>query len=168
METYSSLHENHPLLESYPLVDFHGDKAHKINNHIYCFVQGGMYDFDGKKFFSFGKAQSHDKWYRKEGVDWWREEMPSDREYQYGIDTLKKNNYKFDYVISHCAPDSVADVIGNGEYKHDKLTNFLQKVVAEDVEFSHWYFGHYHVDRDVDVKDGNKYTCIYQNIYKVV
>ena len=94
--------------------------------------------------------------------------MPSDKEYQYGIDTLKKNNYKCDYVISHCAPDSVADVIGNGEYKHDKLTNFLQKAVAEDVEFSHWYFGHYHVDRDVDVKDGNKYTCIYQNIYKVV
>ena len=168
METYSSLHENHPLLESYPLVDFHGDKAHKINDHIYCFVQGGMYDFGGKKFFSFGKAQSHDKWYRKEGVDWWREEMPSDAEYQYGIDTLEKYNYKCDYIISHCAPDSVMGVIGNGEYKHDKLINFLQKVVAEYVKFDHWYFGHYHMDCDVDVKDGNKYTCVYQNIYRVV
>lgn len=161
-------HENHPMLEKYPLVDFHGDKAHKINDHIYCFVQGGMYDFDGKKFFCFGKAQSHDKWHRKEGIDWWREEMPSDAEYQYGFDTLKKHDYKCDFVISHCASDTITDILSSGEYKHDKLTNFLQKVVAEDVTFDHWYFGHYHMDCDVDAEDGKKYTCVYQNIYKVV
>lgn len=161
-------HENHPLLESYPLVDFHGDKARKINDHIYCLIQGGMYDFDGKKFFCFGKAQSHDKQFRIEGESWWCEEMPSDAEYQYGIDTLKKYNNKCDFVISHCAPDRVVDRLSYGNYTHDKLTNFLQKVVAEEVTFDHWYFGHYHVDKDVDAKDGNKYTCCYQYIYKVV
>lgn len=161
-------HENHRLIATYPVVDFHGDKAIKINEHIYCLIQGGMYEFDGKKFFCFGKAQSHDKEIRTEGIDWWPEEMPSKEEYDYGIRTLKLNKNKCDFVITHCAPNNVSTKISYGMYKHDELTNYLQNIVAEQVTFEHWYFGHYHLDKDIDVGDGKKYTCCYQIIHKVV
>lgn len=161
-------HENHVLLDTFPVVDFHGGKARKINDHVYNLMQGEMYEFDGKKFFCFGKAQSHDKECRVEGESWWPEEMPSDEEYAHGIETMKSHDHKCDFIISHCAPDRIVDKISYGGYKHDKLTNFLQKKVAEEMHFGHWYFGHYHMDKDIDIKDGNKYTCCYQTIHKVV
>lgn len=161
-------HDNHRLIATYPVLDFHGDKAIKINEHIYCLIQGGMYEFDDKKFFCFGKAQSHDKEIRTEGIDWWPEEMPSKEEYEYAVNTLKLNNNKCDFIITHCAPDKVVNKLSYGTYSHDKITNFLQKVVAEPVSFEHWYFGHYHLDKDIDIGDGKKYTCCYQVIHKVV
>lgn len=161
-------HENHVLLATYPVVDFHGGKAIKINDRLYSFMQGEMYEFDGKRFFNFGKADSHDKPFRVPYESWWPEEMPSNEEYAHGIETMKVYDYKCDFIISHCAPDKIVDKISGRSYTHDKLTNFLQKKVAEEMHFGHWYFGHYHKDMDVDIKDGNKYTCCYQMIHKVV
>lgn len=155
-------HDNFSLVESYPIVDFLGGKAHKINDSIYNLKLGEMFDIEGKKFFCFGKAQSHDKWCRTEGVNWWKEEMPSKEEYEYGLDTLDKYGWKCDYVISHCAPDSIVDILGHGEYTHDKLTNYFQ-TISEQLKFKKWYFGHYHCDTLID----DNFQCLYQTIEKV-
>lgn len=55
-------HENFDRLYSdeFPIVDFHGGKAHKIRDNIYHLMRGYMFEFDGKKFFCFGGASSHD------------------------------------------------------------------------------------------------------------
>ncbi len=55
-------HENFDRLYSgeFETVDFHGGKAHKISDNIYHLMRGYVFEFDGKKFFVFGGASSHD------------------------------------------------------------------------------------------------------------
>ena len=55
-------HENFDRLYSdeFPIVDFHGGKAHKIRDNIYHLMRGYVFEFDGKRFFCLGGASSHD------------------------------------------------------------------------------------------------------------
>ena len=107
-------HENHDLLDTYPVTEWNGGKVHMISNSIIHLMRGQVFTIEGQKFFTFGGAQSHDMWCRKEGRDWWAREMPSDEEYEEGFRNLKKVNYEVDYVITHCAPDQVQNGLSNG------------------------------------------------------
>lgn len=157
-------HECFPIINQYPVVDFMGGKARKISNSIYVFMQGEVYTIDGKKFFSFGKASSHDKEFRTIGVDWWEEEIPSRKEYSSALNNLDLNHYKVDYIVSHCAPSSIQNEISGGMYSNDEITNFLQ-TIKDSTKFNKWYFGHYHVDWED--KTG-KFLCVYDNVIRVL
>jgi len=159
-------HDNFSLIEKYPIVDFLGGKAHKINDSVYNLKIGEMFTIEGKRFFCFGKAQSHDKWHRTKGVDWWEEEMPSEQEYIHGLDTLDRYGCQCDYIITHCAPDSVVDALSKGEYEHDKLTNYFE-VMQDRVKFDTWFFGHYHMDKHFTVNRRN-YECLYQKVERLL
>lgn len=151
-------HENFNALANYPVEEWCGGKVQKIREHVIHLMRGEIYEIDGKKFFTFGGASSHDKWNRTEGVSWWSQELPTYAECEYALGNLEKHNWKVDYVITHCAPDSVQYMI-NPTYYHDLATNFLERV-NKDLEFEHWYFGHYHIDQQMD----DKHTAIYQDV----
>jgi DNA repair exonuclease SbcCD nuclease subunit len=143
-------HENFDLLSSFPEIEFHGGKAHKISDKIYHLMRGQVFEIDGKKIFTLGGASSHDKEYRTEGKNWWKAELPSEHEYQNALDNLKKSNNIVDIIISHCAPTDVQYEI-DPLYKADALTDFLQDI-KNSVRYTKWFFGHYHVDLTVDEK----------------
>lgn len=155
-------HEQHDLLDGYPVADWCGGEVHKISDKIIHLMRGQIYTIEGKTFFTMGGATSHDKMYRKEGVSWWTREMPSDEEYEEGLQNFNKIGNKVDYIISHCAPDQLQGQIAYW-YEHDKLTNYLE-LVRQTVEFDHWYCGHYHIDKDF----GSKYTVLYNKVVKLL
>lgn len=155
-------HENHDLLARYPEIEWHGGRVHLIAPNILHLMRGQVYTISEKKFFVMGGARSTDKWARKEGISWWAGEMPSDEEYDEGFVNLARNDFKVDYIVTHCAPDSYQDYIGQGYYEHDKLTNYLQ-IIKEETDFKDWFMGHYHQDRD----DG-PYHVLYNSIKKLV
>lgn len=138
-------HENHPLLNSYPEEDFCGGKVHKILPSVIHLMRGQVYNIDEKKIFIMGGAASHDKIHRVVGKSWWPEEMPSKEEYDEAIKNLERNQWKVDYVFSHCAPRSIQRQISD-YYENDTLTQFLD-IVKNDLKFEHWWFGHYHEDK---------------------
>jgi len=144
-------HENHDLLNTYPIVNYCGGKAHQIRPSVYHLMRGQVFDIDGTRFFTMGGARSTDKQYRKEGVSWWPQELPSEEEYQEALSNLDKCGWEVDVVLSHCAPDSIQTQLADW-YEHDKLTNFLQTVKC-DLEYKYWLFGHYHVDKWCSTKD---------------
>lgn len=169
----------------FPIVDFHGGKAHKIADNIYHLMRGYTFDLCGKKFFTFGGASSHDikdgilnpldfetfdkfeemyfywtKWgrvFRVNHMSWWEDEMPTEKEMFSGLDNLLKQDFKVDYIITHCAPQHIASILSHGRYKPDALTEYFDKV-AEETEFKHWYFGHYHEDHQIMI---NIQQCIF-------
>ena len=125
-------------------------------------MRGQVYKIGDKTFFTMGGAESHDKIYRKEGVSWWRREMPSNNEYEEGLANLNKVNNQVNYILSHCAPDRLQSKIAYW-YEHDKLTNYLE-IVRQTVEFGWYYFGHYKIDKDfLNYKD----ICFYKNIIEL-
>lgn len=156
-------HENHDLLDQYPVEEWNGGKVHFISDSVIHLMRGQVYTIDGKKFFTMGGAESHDKIYRKEGISWWAREMPSDEEYEEGFSNLEKNRNEVNYILTHCAPDSLVDVIGRANYTHDKLSNFLE-VVRTTVKFDKWFFGHYHFNYEWL---GGKYNCLYEDIKEI-
>ena len=143
-------HENFDMINSLPAVEFAGGKAHYVEEGIYHLMRGEIYTLDGKKIFAFGGGESHDKALRKEGKNWWREEMPSSEEFDRAWESLKRHNFCADYIISHSAPTDIQNIMAP-DYEVNELTEFLQQV-KDNVSYTHWYFGHYHKDTVYDEK----------------
>lgn len=185
-------HENFDRLYSdeFEVIDFHGGKAHKIRDNIYHLMRGYVFDLCGKKFFSFGGASSHDiqdgilepsdypsmsdclKDYNKKTkrgkicrinhLSWWKEELPSQEEMDFGEETLKAHNYEVDYVISHSLPQEVCSICG---YRNpDTITMYFNKLLQHGLKFREWWSGHYHQERRIMCK----FNIIYENIVRLV
>ena len=156
-------HENFPVLNSFPWQDSEwGAPVQQIARNVYHLKRGAVYTIYGKTFFAFGGASSHDKWCRKEGRDWWPEEIPSDAECEYALESLTKTGNKVDFIISHCTDNATLTYI-DAHYEHDKATNFLW-VIKESLQYDHHYFGHYHKDADLTPKE----TCLYYDIRQII
>ena len=171
-------HENHDLLDKYYVEEWNGGKIHRISDSVIHLMRGQVYTIDGIKFFAMGGAESTDRAYRREGESWWAREMPSDKEYKEARKNLGEHDFKVDVVLTHCAPEgyiwknmmpvynsdltrvlhetigSVVDRSGN------RLTKFLDELITiNNLEFKHWYFGHYHRDMDWD-----KFSLVYNKV----
>lgn len=154
-------HENFDLLNAYPTELWNGGSVHKIVPSVIHLMRGQMFNIQGDKYFTMGGAASHDKHLRKDGISWWSQELPSNDEYESALNNLDKNNWMVDYVISHCAPDSIQGEISYW-FEHDKQTNFFESI-KDNLTFKKWYFGHYHVDRVFQ----EKYFAVYDMIHSI-
>lgn len=173
-------HENFSRLYDYPVEEWNGGKVHKIREKVIHLMRGEIFNINGKKFFTFGGAKSHDiqdgilnldeeekiyeyrkkrAFFRIRDYSWWDLELPSDEEMKRGLDNLKKVGYKVDYIITHCCPTSIQVILGGGMYEKDYLTDYFQEI-SEKCEFKKWYFGHYHDNRQID----SKYVLVYEDI----
>lgn len=154
-------HENFELLNTYEVVNFCGGKAHKIADKIYHLMRGEIFQIDGKSFFAFGGAESHDKEYRTTGKTWWDDEMPSVDEYETGIKNLIKTNWSVDYVITHCGPTSIQQIVAP-QLNKNELTEFFENIMSK-LTYKKWFCGHYHVNKTID----DKHCILYNEIIKL-
>ncbi len=143
-------HENFDELNSYSEEEWHGGKVHIIESDIIHLMRGQIYEIEGKHFFTFGGAFSIDRDQRIEGLTWFPEEIPSEEEYEEAWENLKENDYEVDYVITHTAPFEVASELGFGSFDEAFPQAREFQRIADSVEFQDWFFGHFHVDEDVE------------------
>ena len=184
-------HENFDrLYNEFEVVDFCGGKAHKIRENVYHLMRGYVFDFDGQKFFAFGGASSHDiqdgildrkdfksdgdfldewsnmivqgKMFRVNHFSWWKQELPSQEEMDRGEKNLEAVNYKVDFVITHCLPQTIASELGY--FGKDIITEYFDKLLNKGLEFKKWYCGHYHKSEYYQ----GKYEVFYTNIVRVL
>lgn len=154
-------HENFNMLNNLPKTEFCGGTVGIVDDGIYHLIRGEAYIIDNKSFFVFGGACSHDKEYRTEGKNWWKEEMPLTEEYEKAKTCIQENNFRFDYIITHSAPTSVQKVTAP-TYQINELTDFLEDVKNRS-SYKKWFFGHYH--RDIDAY--GKFIAVYDKIHKI-
>lgn len=154
-------HENFDMLFQLPERPMFGNTVRELAPSIYYLPRGEVFTIKGKTFFAFGGARSHDKEYRKEGVSWWPQEMPTYQEMCHGIDSLDEIDWKVDYVLTHCAPSDIQAKIKSW-YETDTLTQFFNRVYP-DLTFRKWFFGHYHYDKQLD----NKFEGLYHKINQI-
>ena len=182
----SGNHENFDMLAKLPKEEWHGGEVQRVRPSVIHLMRGQIYSIGGKKFFTMGRASSHDvsggilepddpefrkkrkrleasgALYRVNHRSWWAAELPSEEECQTARANLEKHGWAVDYIISHCCPTSVQDELSGGAYKADHLTDFLEEV-SQKCEFRYWFFGHYHDDGVV----GKKYVLLYRQIIKL-
>ena len=100
--------------------------------------------------------------YRIKGSSWWEQELPTEEEMQNGLKNLEKHNYKVDYIITHCPPASTIALLGQGLYKQDVLTKYLEEV-RQKTNYKYWLFGHMHISKAINDKD----ICLYEQIVRI-
>ena len=150
-------HENFAVLNAYPIEQWNGGKIHRIRQNIIHLMRGQVYTINGKKFFTFGGAYSIDRYMRKLNYSYWNEEIPNGDEYKEATENLKKVDNKVDYIITHTAPREIIRRMGHEPDMHDmELTGFLEWIEYE-VDFKRWFFGHWHIDKEV----ADKFRAIY-------
>lgn len=85
--------------------------------------------------------------------------MPNDYEYEEGLRNLEKNDNKVDYILTHTCPREVVfELICYCKEGEEELRQYLQ-LIADTVEFEDWYFGHFHMDEDVE-----NFHCLWDEI----
>lgn len=158
-------HENFDLLESYPIEEWNGGKIHRINNSVIHLMRGQVFSIKGKKFFTFGGANSHDKEFRKEGKSWWKREMPSYTEYEEGLSNLDKVGWNVDYVLTHTCSSSDLDCLSKrygDSMTLDQMNSYFY-IIEEKLRYRKWFFGHFHKDIELP----NNKRLIYMDIVKI-
>lgn len=183
-------HENFDRLNSdeFETVNFHGALSHKIRDKVFHIKRGEIMTLEGKTFWCFGGASSHDirdgiidpakyrteadfneavwlaryegKQFRIKGVSWWPEEMPSNEELGHGTATLIDRGWKVDYVVTHCAPMRVQAALGF--HTQDRLTLYFDAMLSDGLDFKRWFFGHYHMSRTHMLDD--RFMCLWGDI----
>lgn len=155
-------HENYNAIRALPVEIWNGARVRRARPHVMYIENGEIFTFNHQTFFVMGGATSTDKIYRKEGVSWWPQEMPSHEEMDYAVKNLERHNMKVDHIITHTPPNFILDKFW---YKHDPLTNFLENYVRQFVSFKHWWCGHLHIDRNFG--DEYNYHVLYNDIEEI-
>ncbi len=157
-------HENFNRLYSYPEVECYGEVVHKIRDNIFHLERGRIYEIQGKTFFTFGGAYSVDKYLRQEDISWWRQELPCDEEYRLGAQSLKDAGFKVDYILTHTAPNELIRHLGFSPDPHDaELTGYLEWIMFE-TDFKHWYFGHFHIEKTINLPNGKQLRALFNDV----
>lgn len=172
-------HENFDRLKRFPIVSFHGGKAHRICENVYHLMRGYVFNMDCTKFFVFGGAKSHDiqdgvlqpqdydslhdmvrdwrrltqmgKIMRMNHVSWWSDELPKKREIDRAKRNLQKYDYNVDYIISHSTALCFEQLMYR-DCEPNILNRFFDSILEHGICFKRWYCGHYHQDRDLNPK----------------
>lgn len=178
-------HENFNRLYRYPVRKFCGGLVHEIRPHVLHLMRGEIFNLQGYTFFAFGGASSHDiqdgilnadetakiklwerqrRMFRVKDISWWDLELPIEEEMQRGIDSLEDVGFYVDFVVSHCAPQSIVDTFSQGLFKPDRLTLYFEDLLNWGLRFDAWFHGHYHDNR----KTLGKYVMLYEQIIRIV
>lgn len=169
-----SNHENFDRLDSYPITEWHGGRVQKISDSIIHLMRGEIFELEGKTILTFGGAQSTDRGIithtedRDEHRIWWRQEIPTMREFDNAVKNLQKYDNKVDYIITHDCPFDIKQLIyattfdDYGNTNANAVSAMLNSWLYT-VEFTHWYCGHLHMDKDV-----KNVSVLYKNIVPLV
>lgn len=154
-------HENFEMLNNLPEEKWHGGSVHIVRPHVLHLMRGQIFEIGGYSFFTMGGADSHDKAMRKEGKNWWKEELPDSRERATGLMNLSKFGNEVDFIISHCAPTYIQDRFTVG-FSKNSLTMYFDDI-ARSVDFEKWFFGHYHRSQQIN----DKFHVLYYDMIQI-
>ncbi|MBR6315377.1 MAG: metallophosphoesterase [Lachnospiraceae bacterium] len=179
-------HENFDRLNAYPVKEWHGGKVHEIRPHVLHLMRGQVFEIDGKKFFTFGGASSHDitggilepddpnfkekrkrldkKYvpYRIHHISWWEQELASEAEMREGKKNLSLHDFTVDYIVTHCCATSTQVFLAGSTYQPDRQTDYLD-YIKKNVTYKKWFFGHYHDNRNVFDKE----LLLYEQLIRI-
>ncbi len=133
-------------------------------NILFC-KDGENYRIGNRRLFVLGGAYSTDKHFRLEnGWEWFESEQPGPDARNNAEKTMKENDCFFDLVLSHTCPRKY---LGN-ELRHvytddhevDYSTEDWLDGIENRITYNHWYFGHFHKDRDLN----QKVTVMYDKV----
>ena len=156
-------HENFPLLYSYPEETWCGGRVHRLRKNVLHLMRGEIFEIQGKRIFAMGGAYSTDREYRILGRSFWQEELPSLEECERAWVNLERRGLRVDLVVSHTAPAAALHAMGKFPDAHEAdFQRFLRDLYL-NLDFDHWYFGHWHEDKKVN----DLFTAVFLDVHTI-
>ena len=158
-------HENFSLLRDFPVKEWNGGRVHELRPNLLHLMRGEIFMIHGLKFLAFGGAYSIDRRYRVLNISWWKEEIPSEEEWENLRQNLRATGSKVDIVLTHTAPmrflqPKTKEIGIHWSNFQDDVAKKLSKIEPE-IQYQLWYFGHFHLDWvDREQKCRGIYTAI--------
>ncbi len=165
-------HENYTRMNRMKTEEMYGDSVGVFGGNTYRLFTGHMYTIEGKKLFVFGGASSIDKDYRTApgmvslwGKTWWEEEVPSYGKLDYALETVRRNQWRFDCFLSHTTtPERKMRMFpslspGFFDPVESMIRALEEEITKNGGGWKHSFFGHFHVDAD----DG-RYHCLMNRV----
>jgi Icc-related predicted phosphoesterase len=123
--------------------------------NIFYMPRGSIYKLeDGRNIMFMGGAHSIDMEMRTEGVDWFREEVITQR------DLYDLPQVKVDIFITHTCPEElVHDLIKYNSFKKNEPSNTALSELWRIYKPGLWIFGHWHVYKE-GMLFGTKWHCL--------
>lgn len=155
-------HENHDWIDSLPVTEWNGGKVHKVTDKIIHLMRGQIFTIDKMKFFTFGGANSIDKFMRIRGKTWWEREVASSSEMDEGFRNLDKRHWCVDYILTHTCPKwIIPSMFPKTHTDVDPTENYLD-YISKQAYYKHWFFGHWH-----ETKTWCNFTCLYNEVIRL-
>ncbi len=152
-------HENFEKLLHFPETEIFGGKARHLGGNLYYVQRGQILTIEDKKILCFGGGQSHDRYERIEGENWWPEEMPTAAEMEECTQALQAQGNCVDYILTHDAPSRLMDFARVPVEDLNTLNDYFDHLL-KTVQYGKWLFGRYH--RDITVSP--KARCVFLDV----
>ena len=157
-------HENFNLLEEYPVEEFARGMARPISGRLYCLENGYTFHLEGRTFFAFGGGESPDRLIRMDAGTYDSREFPTREELKAGEERYfsaqpNEKGLLADFVITHDGPTRMRNFINLENGEMNELHALFDRI-SEDGRFGRWFFGRYHINRQLS----KKFTVIFDRI----
>ena len=145
-------HDNHEFWAKLPTEPWNGGQVQRLPDapNVIHLMRGEYYTIDGLTVWCMGGAESIDKATRTQGVSWWPEEIPSQKEMWHGMDTLEEHGYDVDVILTHTLPKMLMSAYFGNSFtmKENDPTGVCLDEVYRRTRFRKWFCGHMHEDID--------------------
>lgn len=165
-------HENFDALNALPVKTWCEGQVHEVAKDVYHLIRGEVFYINSYRFFAFGGAISTDRGHRKEGISWWRAELPTHDEVDAGFRNCAKVNNEVDFIIAHSCPENLKPYLWRYESEKTNIEfvygpeyeniHYVLQDFCNALEYRKLFFGHYHVDREIKGAQ-----CCYEEIYEI-
>lgn len=167
-------HEQRPQhIEQYKKHQFMGGKVYREDDFptINFAIDGEIYYINGIKTMVCGGAYSVDKFYRiQNGWRWFEDEQPDDKIKFKVQNKLADNNWQIDVFLSHTTPYNYRPTemfLPQIDQKLvDSSTELWLQTIEDQLDYKHWYCGHYHTDKTVKTKKTSHLSILFNDIIK--
>ena len=140
-------HENFELLESYPIVEFHGGKARQIMPNIFQLMrEGGCRNRREKNSCLWWRILWKYDWRFRPKLG---DVEPSRRlKLDNAVQHIKQVEGAVDIIISHEPPYSILGCMDINKADGTTIHDVLEQIRTH-CKFKKWYFGKFHVDKQI-------------------
>ena len=158
-------HENFDIIKTWNC----NGNIYNNSEHIHYCSRGSVLEMEingqNKKALIMGGADSVDRFRRREHYTWWEDEKITDED----VDKVKEGYY--DYVFTHCCPYSEVQkakvwLFTLSNITDSNIIHYCEKQldkVFNKITFGHHYFGHYHINKEIN----EKHTCLYRDFIEL-
>lgn len=156
-------HENFPMIQELETIEeWNGGRIGRISKNIIHLLRGEVYNLNGKKVGVCGGADSIDISWRTQGISWWPEERIGVQDVQNFLEKTK--NTKLDLVLTHDCPAFLVPLVkiysNINEVSEPSVSQQRLQEIYNETTFAKWYFGHWHMDRQLT----EQFECLYNTI----